>query len=200
MSKLNSEAANQPSSSAFYRAVWRWHFYAGLYVIPFLMMLAVTGLFMLWFTAIAPEFGERLTLSPGSASLRISEQADAASNAYPAGKITQYIAPLGNHNPALFRMGLENGDRMLAVDPYTGIILRDVPQANTWNDFFTRVHGSLFLGAKTGGLGDLLIEIAAGLGIVLLITGIYLWWPRNGRTLGDVLVPNLALRGRLFWK
>ena len=200
MSKLNSEAANQPSSSAFYRAVWRWHFYAGLYVIPFLMMLAVTGLFMLWFTAIAPEFGERLTLSPGSASLRISEQADAASNAYPAGKITQYIAPLGNHNPALFRMVLENGDRMLAVDPYTGIILRDVPQENTWNDFFTRVHGSLFLGAKTGGLGDLLIEIAAGLGIVLLITGIYLWWPRNGRTLGDVLVPNLALRGRLFWK
>ena len=84
MSKLNSEAANQPSSSAFYRAVWRWHFYAGLYVIPFLMMLAVTGLFMLWFTAIAPEFGERLTLSPGSASLRISEQADAASNAHPA--------------------------------------------------------------------------------------------------------------------
>ncbi len=26
-----------------YRAVWRWHFYAGLIVIPFLISLAVTG-------------------------------------------------------------------------------------------------------------------------------------------------------------
>ena len=26
-----------------YRAVWRWHFYAGLLVLPFLIWLAVTG-------------------------------------------------------------------------------------------------------------------------------------------------------------
>jgi uncharacterized iron-regulated membrane protein len=28
-------------------AVWRWHFYAGLYVAPFLIILACTGLVML---------------------------------------------------------------------------------------------------------------------------------------------------------
>ena len=32
---------------ALYAAVWRWHFYAGLYVAPFLILLAVTGLVML---------------------------------------------------------------------------------------------------------------------------------------------------------
>ena len=26
-----------------YRAVWRWHFYAGLFVAPFLLILSVTG-------------------------------------------------------------------------------------------------------------------------------------------------------------
>ena len=26
-----------------YFAAWRWHFYAGLYVIPFMLMLAVTS-------------------------------------------------------------------------------------------------------------------------------------------------------------
>ena len=31
-------------SREFYIAAWRWHFYAGLYVAPFLVMLAVTGL------------------------------------------------------------------------------------------------------------------------------------------------------------
>ena len=34
-----------------YFTVWRWHFYCSLYVFPFLMMLAVTGLIMLWVSA-----------------------------------------------------------------------------------------------------------------------------------------------------
>jgi hypothetical protein len=33
----------RPTDNALYRAVWRWHFYAGLLVIPFLMALAITG-------------------------------------------------------------------------------------------------------------------------------------------------------------
>lgn len=36
--------ARAPSSSRFYAAAWRWHFYAGLFVVPFLTILAVTGL------------------------------------------------------------------------------------------------------------------------------------------------------------
>ncbi|MGB2059164.1 MAG: PepSY domain-containing protein [Alcanivorax sp.] len=31
----------------FYRAVWRWHFLVGMLVLPFLFMLAFTGLLML---------------------------------------------------------------------------------------------------------------------------------------------------------
>ena len=26
-----------------YRAIWRWHFYAGLFVVPFILLLALTG-------------------------------------------------------------------------------------------------------------------------------------------------------------
>lgn len=36
-------APAQSSSVNLYRAVWRWHFYAGLFVLPFLISLAVTG-------------------------------------------------------------------------------------------------------------------------------------------------------------
>lgn len=32
-----------PALSGAYRAVWRWHFYAGLLVLPFLMLMALTG-------------------------------------------------------------------------------------------------------------------------------------------------------------
>ena len=36
------ERAGRPPAS-LYRAVWRWHFYAGLITLPFLILLAVTG-------------------------------------------------------------------------------------------------------------------------------------------------------------
>ena len=40
----NSDAGPRPSRlPAFHAVAWRWHFYAGLYVVPFLLMLALTG-------------------------------------------------------------------------------------------------------------------------------------------------------------
>ncbi len=33
---------------AFYRAMWRWHFYAGLIVLPVLALMAVTGALYLY--------------------------------------------------------------------------------------------------------------------------------------------------------
>ena len=34
--------ASAPDAAA-YRLVWRWHFYAGVVVMPFLLLLALTG-------------------------------------------------------------------------------------------------------------------------------------------------------------
>ena len=31
-----------------YRAVWRWHFYAGLFCIPFVLVLSISGLIYLF--------------------------------------------------------------------------------------------------------------------------------------------------------
>nr|WP_245490193.1 MULTISPECIES: PepSY-associated TM helix domain-containing protein [unclassified Mesorhizobium] len=45
-----------------------------------------------------------------------------------------------------------------------------------------------------------MIYVAAGLGIVLVLAGLYMWWPGNGRALGRVLFPNLRAQGRPFWK
>ncbi|MEO0648883.1 MAG: PepSY domain-containing protein, partial [Cyanobacteria bacterium J06650_10] len=32
----------------FYRTVWRWHFYAGLFVVPFMLVLGTTGIIYLF--------------------------------------------------------------------------------------------------------------------------------------------------------
>ncbi len=45
---LGAEApAARTAASKLYFLAWRWHFYAGLFVVPFLIMLAVTGFFMM---------------------------------------------------------------------------------------------------------------------------------------------------------
>jgi uncharacterized iron-regulated membrane protein len=188
------------ASSRLYRAVWRWHFYAGLYVVPFLMMLAMTGLVMLWFTGVSPEFGDWSKINSNGEMLRPGEQADKALAAYPIGKIGQYIAPWSDTNPALVRIDLPEGNRMLAVDPHTGAIVHDRLKSGTWNDFVTNIHGEFLIGDPTGGgIGDFLIEVAASLAIILIVTGVYMWWPRKGNLVA-ALVPNLSLKGRTFWK
>lgn len=50
-----------------------------------------------------------------------------------------------------------------------------------------------------GTVGDRLIELAAGWGIVLVVSGLYLWWPR-GRAASALFWPRLHLRGRPLWR
>ncbi|MBE7246501.1 MAG: PepSY domain-containing protein, partial [Actinomycetospora chiangmaiensis] len=42
-SSIGAVAAARVSRDAVYRAVWRWHFFAGLMCLPFLITLSATG-------------------------------------------------------------------------------------------------------------------------------------------------------------
>ena len=43
MYPARSAASPTLAGSALYAAVWRWHFYAALFVVPFAVVLAITG-------------------------------------------------------------------------------------------------------------------------------------------------------------
>lgn len=58
------------------------------------------------------------------------------------------------------------------------------------------MHGSLTIGT----LGDRIVELAACWTLVLIATGLYLWWPRGRRGLAGILYPRLRSRGRPFWR
>ena len=194
---FDAAAGTSRLGGRFYAAVWRWHFYAGLYVVPFLVMLAITGLIMLWVAVIDGRDGEnRLRVAPQATALPVSAQAEAARAAVPDGVVKQYLSPRDADRVALFRVDQGEAAFMVAVDPYTGTVVEQWPRQAGWYDFATDIHGTLLI----GDVGDRLIEVAAGFGIVLIVTGLYLWWPRNGESAVSVLVPNLAARGRNLWK
>ena len=56
----NTSAKNQR-----YLIIWRWHFYAGVLVTPFLILLAATGLAMLLSANIQGKEKERLAVAVG---------------------------------------------------------------------------------------------------------------------------------------
>nr|WP_198148087.1 PepSY domain-containing protein [Elstera litoralis] len=179
----------------FYATAWRWHFYAGLYVAPFLIMLAVTGLLMLWSSVLVGRDGEkRYAVAPQSTNVAVSAQAATAEAAVSGGQAVQYIAPRTADQPAVFRVNGAGGPQMVAVDPYTGAMLGHWDRRSGVYDLANKIHGTLFL----GDVGDVLIEVAAGFGIVLIVTGVYMAWPRGGQSFRAVLVPDLAARGARF--
>jgi uncharacterized iron-regulated membrane protein len=58
------------------------------------------------------------------------------------------------------------------------------------------LHGELGIGDK----GSLLVETAACWAIIMLLTGIFLWWPRSASDWRGVVFPRLRSGSRLFWR
>jgi len=182
------------NSSRLYRAAWRWHFYAGLYIIPFFTLLAVTGMAMLWLAFIDGRDGERTRVVPQGTMTSVSVQATAAVDAVPEGVLKQYIAPRSDELAAVFRVNGIDGAMMVVVDPYTSKVIKAFPRRSGWYDTMDNLHSDIMLGMA----GDRMLEIAASLGMVLIATGLYMWWPRGGGW-RKALIPTLG-RGRSLWK
>ncbi|WP_282078778.1 PepSY-associated TM helix domain-containing protein [Epibacterium ulvae] len=180
-------------SEKFYFAAWRWHFYAGLFVVPFFLILAVTGMMMMFITQYQGRDGEKIRIDQGETALRIDAQTEAVLAAQP-GKIVEWIAPKADDLATVFRVQTEAGNRLVALNQYTGEVIKTWDRRKGWYDWADNVHGSLLIGDT----GDRLMEIAAGLGLVLVLTGLYIWWPRSNVL--AAFVPNLRARGRALWK
>jgi uncharacterized iron-regulated membrane protein len=190
-----AQAAVHASTNKLYLAAWRWHFYAGLYVIPFFAVLAITGMAMAWIAYIDGRDGERIAVQPQAVAQAVSVQADAALAAIPGGTLRQYVAPRAADLAAIFRVDLDGKATMIAVDPYTATVLAEFPRRSGWYDFFDNVHSDLMLGVT----GDRMLEIAASLGMVLIATGLYMWWPRNAGWRA-ALIPSVGRGGRAMWR
>lgn len=184
------------SPNRLYALVWRWHFYAALYAIPFLILLATTGLIMLWTAALQGRGGEHLTVTSTGTPLVASALIAAAEASQPGATAAQYIAPLSPRHVATVVLGAGETVTGVTLDPHTGAVQSSFPWQAGWYDYATDLHGTLMIGVT----GDRLIEAAASLGLLLTVTGLYLHWPRGGASLGRQLTIRSAARGRAFWR
>ncbi|BAV96118.1 PepSY-associated TM helix domain-containing protein [Lysobacter enzymogenes] len=180
----------------FYRSVWRWHFYAGLLVMPLLLVLALTGAVYLFHDEIEDTAHASLRFAPQrSADLPLSRLIAAARAAYP-GEVTRIDVPADPRRTAQVFVTPTRGEPLrVFVDPGSARVHGAFVYTHTLVGFADTVHGSLMLGR----VGDALVELAACWALLLIATGAYLWWPR-GRGWRAALWPDWRARGRGFWR
>ena len=197
---MNGVSVKQSKSNfqkGLYRTIWRWHFYAGLLCIPLIITLSVSGGIYLFKPQIdawvdAPYHNLTVTNKRSTAK----QQIQAALIALPGAKFSSYQLTENEHQAVIIHL-LNDGKRTLAyVNPYSLEVMKIV----AYNDQFIRMvrtfHGELL----AGNVGSVIVELAACWAIVLIITGLYLWWPRSNRGLAGLFYLRLRQGRRLFWR
>ena len=196
MSTENVPAAAR--SSGLYRRIWRWHFFAGVLCVPFIISLAVTGAMYLFHKQIDDIVysSEMVRSAPSAAaqSLQPTRTIAQALLAYP-GQPKAYTAPQdGWHNAQVDVVRPDGATLQVFVDPDTGHVAGAIDESDRVMTIVKHVHSL----AIAGDAGNVVIEIVASWIIVLMATGIYLWWPR-GRRVGVVSIRPKAV-GRIWWR
>ncbi|MEM6433791.1 MAG: PepSY domain-containing protein [Cyanobacteria bacterium P01_D01_bin.115] len=196
--ELQSTVAATPSNR-FYRTIWRWHFYAGLFVIPFMLVLGTTGVIYLFKPQLDTlMYRDLLFVQPTPTALSYSQQVKAAQSAYPAATVTKFTPSPSPERSAEVVVTTADTKRLeVFVDPYAGEVLGVRDEERNLQAIARKIHGDLLI----GNWGDYLIELAACWAIVLLVTGVYLWLPRTKRSLVGTLIPRLWSKNkRIFWR
>jgi len=178
-----------------YRLIWRWHFYAGLFCLPFIVWLSITGMIYLFKPQIEPLLEQQYAHVTAGTSQPVSAQVTAALKAVPGGVLNAYELPTSRG--AATRVLVGKGPKIIRVfvDPSNLRVLHVVGESDRFMRVIFYLHGELLLGTA----GSMLVELAASWTILMLLSGLYLWWPRT-RRLGGVLYPRLRHGSRIFWR
>jgi uncharacterized iron-regulated membrane protein len=192
------------ASDRVYARLWRWHFFAAFIVIPFVLWQSTTGTLYLWserlMDALHPQLrfvqaggqamppsaqvraalASRVLESPQAATLELDDLRGNAHHDFAAPVdatgVQRVVLPEdANRSTAVLLVGANGLPFPVFVDPYTARVLGSLT-APAWIPGLTRaLHG----GWPLGDPGSWLLELGDGWAIVMIATGLYLWWPRG---------------------
>ncbi|MGL4304889.1 MAG: PepSY-associated TM helix domain-containing protein [Mycobacteriaceae bacterium] len=222
--KQQKERKERSERGRLIRRVWRMHFYAGAIAGPFLLLLSLTGLVILYTQPIQSALhSDLITVNPGSTSVPLSTQVDAALYQFPDHFVRTVTPAAEADQSTLVALGIQDSSDTLNVyvNPYTGNVLGSDIDGSDVVGLSNRLHGFLnneaitvtlpslshWIDADehpestvTVALGSLIIEIITVWSLVLALTGIYLWWPRSSQKGKPAIRVRWGKGGRIRWQ
>jgi len=208
-------------ASRRWRTLWRTHFYAGVFAAPILVMFAITGLVILYTQPINDFLQhDKRVVADGGEWRSFDAQERAVERAYPDAEVVSVIVPRNATSSTQF--GLDSG-AVVFVNPYTNEVLGTTNPDGGIVGLANRLHGTFNNDTRMVRLptiafvfddgpimrdfvlGDVILEIFACWAIVLVCSGLYLWWPRKSRAQGGrstkgAIVPRVGKQGRARWR
>lgn len=190
-----TSAEADASDSVLYRRVWRWHFYAGLVCLPFLVLLAVTGGLYLFKDSVEswvyrPLLTVEARPGPGITADALVERALIAE----PGTAARFVSPAAPGRSAEVGVRTASGIVAVYLDPADGRVIGRLRDRSRLMNVVKDIHSL----AIAGTVANLWIEVVAGWAIVLVVSGVFLWWPR-GRS-GGVYRVRGTPRERRWWR
>ncbi|HTH44216.1 MAG TPA: PepSY-associated TM helix domain-containing protein [Oxalicibacterium sp.] len=203
---------------------WRIHFWAALVASPFALLAALTGILYLFSPQIEQHLYAGLDrVQPRGERLALDAVVDAARKAMPQGAMLSAVFPAWRQDvsvrvlfipprPASAMQGhamhahAMHGAQPTApaspwladaigttvyVDPYSARVLGTQAANVRFSAWSKKLHSSLLQGDGWRWM----IELGASCLMVMLLTGIYLWWPRGAQS----GLPQKGASGRTAW-
>lgn len=163
-----------PRQAQQHRIAWRWHFCAALFVMPFVLWQSVTGLVYLWADAwVDARHPELRFVQPAERHASVDAQLAAARDEDREGRITAMLLPADPARATQVLFENASGVPYAAfVDPANARLLGVLGPVE-WPAGWSRLlHG----GWPLGDAGSWVLELGASFAIVMVITGVVLWW------------------------
>lgn len=183
------------TNPSLYKTVWRWHFYAGIIFAPFLMILAITGAVYLFKPQIeAVLYQEYYEVNPQGEKISATQQIETVKNEYPDAVVSKYRPGESDSRSSEVTISSNNETLTVFVNPYTAEVIGELNSEDRIMNKIEEIHGELMVGT----IGDRIVELAACWAIVLIVTGLYLWFPKKKQDLSGVLIPRLNKGKKIF--
>ncbi|WP_431231296.1 PepSY-associated TM helix domain-containing protein [Mycolicibacterium psychrotolerans] len=227
-----TETSTRRGDAAVLRRIWRLHFWVGLFAAPVLVVLACSGLVILYSQPLDALLNRHLlVVEQGPQTVPLDAQVATATQHAGAGSTLEAVTPPDGPD-ASTRVDFSAADAQgypqaeanviqVFVDPYTGAYLGQRDQLSGlvgWANQLHRMFGNdgphiqlPSLGHLINpsaypestipvGIGNLWMELTATWILVLLGSGIYLWWPRAAEAAKPLLRVRWRAGGRVRWR
>jgi uncharacterized iron-regulated membrane protein len=158
---------------------------------PVLLVVAVTGSLYIFKDELERViYPDLMFVTPQTATIPLDRQATAVAEAYPGWRVDTVEVEADPTRATSIRIRDQNSQsQRVYVNPHTGMI-----QGALGDSSFFRVvlaiHRQLFIGTT----GRIVVELVTCWTIILLVTGLYLWFPRRREKVRGVLLPRLSAK------
>ena len=176
--------------------LWKWHFIAGIIALPFIILLSITGGVYLFKDRYEKPLYQHIKEVKAIGTPISFQEQWAIANANAVKKPNSMLVPTSKTEATEFISGRFSHKTSIYINPYTAAVSGEILPKDSLMFNVRKLHGELLLGKY----GTKIVELIACWMLVLIITGLYVWWPFKKWRVKGVFTPRTKQGKRTLYR